>query len=85
MNRIARIIVLAGGACCGMQAISAQSPGGPPVSPRHQLVACMTRQMSASRTISYIEATNLCKAQLKTKAPTLAAAAPDKPATGLGR
>ena len=85
MNRIVRFIVLAVGPCIGLQAIAAQSPSGRPISPRHQLVACMTRQMSASRTISYIEATTVCKAQLKTKAPTLAATAPDKPTTAMGR
>ena len=43
-----------------------------PVSPRRQLTVCMNRQMSASRTISYNQATAVCKAQLKAKAPALA-------------
>jgi hypothetical protein len=56
-----------------------------PVSPRHQLAICMNRQMSASRTISYNEATAVCKAQLKAKAPTLASSIQPKQASGLAK
>jgi hypothetical protein len=56
-----------------------------PVSPRRQLALCMNRQMSASRAISYNEATAVCKAQLKTKAPTLASSIPPKQASGLAK
>ena len=39
---------------------------------RRQLVACMTKQMSSSRTISYIEATKVCKELQKSQSSTLA-------------
>jgi len=55
------------------------------VSPRRQLTACMNKQMSASRTISYNQATVVCKAQLKAKAPTLASSIQPKQASGLAR
>jgi len=56
-----------------------------PVSPRRQLAVCMNGQMSASRTISYNEATAACKAQLKAKAPTLASSIQSKPTSGLAK
>jgi hypothetical protein len=56
-----------------------------PVSPRRQLTACMNRQMSASRSISYNQATAVCKAQLKPKAPALAASIQPKQASGLAK
>jgi hypothetical protein len=55
-----------------------------PVSPRRQLTVCMNKQMSASRTISYNEATAVCKAQLKAKAPALASSTQPKPTGGSG-
>jgi hypothetical protein len=54
-----------------------------PVSPRRQLAACMNKQMSASRTISYNQATAVCKAQLKPKAAALASSIQPKQAGGL--
>ena len=56
-----------------------------PVSPRRQLALCMNRQMSASRTISYNEATAVCRAQLKAKAPTLASSIQPKQASVLAK
>jgi hypothetical protein len=56
-----------------------------PVSPRRQLAVCMNKQMSASRTISYNDATAVCKAQLKAKAPTLASSIQSKPTSGLAK
>jgi hypothetical protein len=48
-----------------------------PVSARHRLAACMSTQMSASKTLSYNAATKVCKAQLaeaqlRSQSPTLA-------------
>jgi hypothetical protein len=56
-----------------------------PVSSRRQLTVCMNRQMSASRTISYNQATAVCKAQFKPKAPTLASSIQPKQASGLAK
>ena len=56
-----------------------------PVSPRRQLAVCMNKQMSASRTISYNEATAICKAQLRVKPPTLASSIQSKPSSGLSK
>jgi hypothetical protein len=64
------LVGAAGVAGVGIQALAADLTR--PVSPRRQLTICMNKQMSASRTISYNEATAVCKAQLKAKTPTLA-------------
>ena len=65
-----------------IQTASAE-PAGRQASIRHRLVLCMTKQMSASRTISYNEATKVCKAQLQGQAsrPALASSAAIKPST----
>ena len=51
---------------------------------RHQLIACMTKRMSASRAVSYNEAARLCKDQLKAQNTPVAPAAAVKPSSGLG-
>jgi hypothetical protein len=56
-----------------------------PVSPRRQLAVCMNKQMSASRTISYNQATAVCKAQLKPKAAALASSIQPKQGGGLAK
>jgi hypothetical protein len=56
-----------------------------PVSPRRLLTVCMNKQMSASRTISYNQATAVCKAQLKAKAPALASVIQPKQGSGLAK
>jgi hypothetical protein len=43
----------------------------PPVAKR-QMIACMTQQMSASRTISYNEAARVCRDALKAQIANLA-------------
>jgi hypothetical protein len=50
---------------------------------RHQLIVCMTKQMSASKAISYNQASKLCKEQMQ--APPLASNAVGKPLVGLNR
>jgi hypothetical protein len=83
MNRWLRMFVASGAVF-----VSAQAFGNSishPLSPKHQLIACMTKQMSASKTISYNEATKVCKAQLKAQTPTLASTAVSGPVSGLGR
>jgi hypothetical protein len=72
----------------GAAFLSAQALGNSlsrPISPRHQLIACMAKRMSASKTISYNEATRECKEQLKAQTATLASTVAGNPASGLGR
>jgi len=83
MNRACRIAVLMSIASVSAQAIAADIAGRPP-SPKRLLIACMTKKMSASRTISYNEATKVCQAQLKTQSATLASSTV-KPMSGLSR
>ncbi len=82
MCRTGTLFVLIGAAGVSMQAMAVDP--NRPVSPRRQLAICMNKQMSASRTISYNEATAVCKAQLKVKAPTLASSIA-RPASGLSK
>jgi len=83
MIRRGTLFALIGAAGIAFQAMAADP--NRPVSPRRQLTACMNRQMSASRTISYNQATAVCKAQSKPKAPALASSAPPKQASGLAK
>jgi hypothetical protein len=46
---------------------------------RRQMVSCMTKQMSASKTISYNEATKLCRDQLKSQNGSVATNTAAKP------
>lgn len=62
--------------CCVHEQAAAAQPHNHPVSARRQLSLCMTRHMSANRTMTYIEAAAVCKAQLRTERSTLAAAVP---------
>ena len=50
------------------------------VSNKHQLIACMTKRMSASRTVSYNDAAKLCKDQLKAQNSSVTPSAAVKPA-----
>jgi hypothetical protein len=55
---------------------------------KRQLIGCMNKQMSASRTISYNEATKLCKDLMKTASEVVArsdAAASDTSKPGTAR
>ncbi|MDP8984990.1 MAG: hypothetical protein M3N97_08080 [Pseudomonadota bacterium] len=53
-----------------------------PPAPKRLLIACMTKHMSASKTLSYNEATRVCKAQLRSQDAALASSAV-KPMSGL--
>jgi hypothetical protein len=77
------LVSLIGVCAVSIQAVAADL--NRPVSPRRQLTVCMNRQMSASRTISYNQATAVCKAQLRPKAPTLASSIPPKQASELAK
>jgi hypothetical protein len=78
MNFSLRMFMLIGGAYIAVQPIAVEAGDRPPPAARRLLMACMTRQMAASRTISYNEASAICKAQLqpKTGQPALASAGP---------
>jgi hypothetical protein len=52
----------------------------PSVIARRQLSDCMTKQMLASRTLSYYEASKRCKARLKSGADALTARNEARPA-----
>jgi hypothetical protein len=83
MIRRGRLFVLVGAVGMTFQAIAVDA--GRAVSPRRQLAACMNKQMSASRTISYNQATAVCKGQLKPKAPALASSLQPKQGGGLAK
>jgi hypothetical protein len=83
MIRRGTLFSLIGACAVSIQAVAVDL--NRPVSPRRQLTVCMNRQMSASRTISYNQATAVCKAQLKPKAPTLASSIQPKQASGLAK
>jgi hypothetical protein len=84
MSRAWRIVVLLSMASVSVQAVAVEPIGHAP-SPKRLLIACMSKQMSASRTLSYNEATKLCKAQLKSQSATLASGTAVKPMSGLNR
>jgi hypothetical protein len=83
MIRRGALFALIGACGVSIQAVAADL--NRPVSPRRELTLCMNRQMSASRTISYNQATAVCKAQLKAKAPALASSVQPKQASGLAK
>jgi hypothetical protein len=85
MNRMKTLLA---GATVLMSAHALADPStNRPLSPRHQLVACMTRQMTVNRTLSYNDASKMCKAQLKSSSAALASAGtkPVGAVNGLGR
>jgi hypothetical protein len=84
MNRAWQTIVMVSAASMSAQAFAVDSIGHAP-SPKRLLIACMSKQMSASKTLSYNEATKLCKAQLKSQSATLASSTAVKPMSGLNR
>jgi hypothetical protein len=84
MSRAWRIVVMLSMASVSLQAVAVDPIGHAP-SPKRLLIACMSKQMSASRTLSYNEATKLCKAQLKSQSATLASGTAVKPMSGLNR
>jgi hypothetical protein len=50
-----------------------------PVSAKRQLVMCMTKRMSDSKTLSYNDASKLCKEQLEAQRVTLTSSVLAKP------
>lgn len=66
--------LLMGGRACA-------DPTNRPQTPRRQLMDCMTRRMSADKTLSYNEAAKRCKEQMKTKDATVISNNLAKPAS----
>jgi enoyl-CoA hydratase/carnithine racemase len=75
-------------AACGMTAVGlglwaggagAADASSHPPSAKRQLIMCMTKRMSDSRTLSYNDATKLCKEQLQAQRATLAQSVMAKP------
>jgi hypothetical protein len=81
MNRVLMLIATAGVMLVGTQAI-AIDPAGHSRSSRRQVMDCMTKRMSANKTVSYNEAIKACKDQMKTQSDNLASNAPIKPVNG---
>jgi hypothetical protein len=78
MNRTLAIIAMTGTILMGSPAPAVNSMS-PSALVRRQLAVCMTKHMSADRTLSYNEATKMCKDQLKSRTDTMAAANVTKP------
>jgi hypothetical protein len=71
MNGTLTRIAMTGMVFAGVQAF-AVNPTLQSTPKRRQLMDCMTKQMSASRTISYNEAAKVCKDQLKSRNDSVA-------------
>ena len=75
-------------AACGMAALGlglvsdgavAADASTRPLSAKRQMILCMTKRMSDSKTLSYNDATKLCKEQLEAQRVTLAQSVIAKP------
>jgi hypothetical protein len=73
-------------AACGIVAMGLAADGAlaaelnsRPVSAKRQLAMCMTKRMSDSKTLSYNDATKLCKEQLEAQRATLTTSVLAKP------
>jgi hypothetical protein len=72
MSRILLAIIITAAVNATGVATAATASNTRSLSPRQQLNACMTKAMTASRTLSYNDASKMCKAQLKPNPPALA-------------
>ena len=67
MNRVLVVIAMAGAVFWGAQALAVDSIRQPTMSKRQmvvQIVGCMKKRMSTSKTISYNETAKACKEQI---------------------
>ena len=64
-----------------MVAQACADPANRPQTPRRQLMDCMSRRMSADRTLSYNDAVKRCKEQMKTQDAAVISSNPAKPAS----
>ena len=85
MNRMVTVVAMAGLLLVAVQ-VFAVDPGQPALTRRQmvtQIIGCMKKRMSASRTISYNQAAKGCKDELKqgdgSSGPLVAADTPSKP------
>jgi hypothetical protein len=78
MRRVFILLGMVGTMAAVMQPCSAATPSVATLHKR-QISDCMSKQMSASRTISYNEASKLCKQQIKTQNASLASGTATKP------
>jgi hypothetical protein len=78
MYRVLTAIGVAGVLIMGAQAIA--DPRSQPPTARRQLLDCMSRRMSADKTLSYNEAAKRCKEQAKNKGATMISSDPAKSA-----
>jgi hypothetical protein len=81
MKRLVTMITAAGVMLLGVQALAAD-PASQSKNSRRQIVGCVIKRMSASKTVSYNEATKACKEQLKPQNNDLASNTPIKPVNG---
>jgi hypothetical protein len=81
MKRVLTMITAAGVMLLGAQALAADLPSHAKNS-RRQMMSCVIKRMSASRTVSYNAATKACKEQSKPQNDDLASNAPIKPVNG---
>jgi hypothetical protein len=64
----------------GLMSLAGAADASPrPLSAKRQLVMCMTKRMSDSKTLSYNEASKLCKEQLEAQRATLTTSVLAKP------
>ena len=78
MNRVLTAMAVTGVVLMGAQAFA--DPRSQPQTPRHQLMDCMTRRMSADKKLAYNQAAKLCKEQLKTQNGAITPSNPAKSA-----
>jgi hypothetical protein len=75
MNRLLAVTGLGSALIIGAQALAVQPPSQSPGHKR-ELSDCMTRRMSANRSLSYNEALKACKDQTKDRKTTTASINP---------
>lgn len=84
MQRVSPLIGVGLLIVCGVST-AAPTPVSRSALARHQLAACMTREMAASRTMFYNEASRVCKARLQSTGSMLASSTGVKAGSGMGR
>lgn len=74
------VVFLIGASVAAISQAVAVTPVSHAILNRRQLADCMTKQMAASRTISYNEASKVCKDRIKAQADSLEARNEARPA-----
>jgi hypothetical protein len=81
MRPVLRVMAVTGLIFVGAQALGAD-PAGHSRNSKRQIADCILKRMSASRTLSFNDATKACKEQMKPQEGDLASNAPVKPVDG---